>query len=100
MNKDRFMKDFNGEKIFSLEYDKETLKDMVIEKQEEIERLNNIINELEKWLKGEIDYNDNWYNPETKEYIGQKHFPDDTVEGFQYALDKLDELKGSDKDNV
>lgn len=38
MNK--YMKDFNGEKIFSLEYDKETLKDMVLEKQEEIERLN------------------------------------------------------------
>ena len=51
----RFMKDFNGEKIFSLEYDKETLKDMVLEKQEEIERLNNIINEFEDWLKEIID---------------------------------------------
>ena len=27
--KEKYMKDFNGEKIFSLEYDKETLKDMV-----------------------------------------------------------------------
>lgn len=45
------MKDFNGEKVFSLEYDKETLKDMVLEKQEEIEKLNNIINKA-------IDYID------------------------------------------
>lgn len=37
---EKFMKDFNGSKVFSLEYDKETLKDMVLEKQEEIERLN------------------------------------------------------------
>ena len=35
----RFMKNFSGEKIFSLEYDKETLRDMVIAKQEEIEKL-------------------------------------------------------------
>lgn len=48
---ERFMKDFNGEKVFSLEYDKETLKDMVLEKQEEIERLNIIINKA-------IDYID------------------------------------------
>ena len=48
---ERFMKDFNGEKVFSLEYDKETLKDMVLEKQEEIEKLNNIINKA-------IDYID------------------------------------------
>lgn len=42
MNKERFMKDFNSEKIFSLEYDKETLRDMVLEKQEEIEKLNKV----------------------------------------------------------
>ena len=47
---ERFMKDFNGEKVFSLEYDKETLKDMVLDKQGEIERLNNIITELEKFI--------------------------------------------------
>ena len=33
------MKNFSGEKIFSLEYDKETLRDMVIAKQEETEEL-------------------------------------------------------------
>lgn len=44
MSKEKFMKDFNGEKIFSLEYDKETLKDMVLELQEEKEQ-------IKIWLK-------------------------------------------------
>lgn len=44
--KEKYMKDFNGEKIFCLEYDKETLRDMVIYRQEEIEKLENIIKEL------------------------------------------------------
>lgn len=35
----RLKKDFNGEKIFCLEYDKETLRDMVLEQQEEIKEL-------------------------------------------------------------
>lgn len=39
MNKDRFMK--NG--VFSLEYDKETLKDMVLELQDENKALRMII---------------------------------------------------------
>ena len=51
MKKELFIKDFNGEKVFSLEYDKETLKDMVIEKQQEIERLNNIIKIMENYLE-------------------------------------------------
>ena len=38
--KDRFMK--NG--VFSLEYDKETLRDMVLELQEENQKLKEIIN--------------------------------------------------------
>jgi len=37
----RYKKDFNGDKIFCLEYDKETLRDMVLEQQEEIKELNN-----------------------------------------------------------
>ena len=37
--KDRFMK--NG--VFSLEYDKETLRDMVLEKQEEIQKQKKVI---------------------------------------------------------
>lgn len=44
MGKEKFMKDFNGEKIFSLEYDKETLKDMVLELQEQKEQ-------IKIWLK-------------------------------------------------
>lgn len=50
---DRFMKDFNGEKIFSLEYDKETLRDMVLDKQEEIERLHFIIKEVREYIDKE-----------------------------------------------
>lgn len=66
---DRYMKDFNGEKIFCLEYDKETLKDMVIDKQEEIERLNNII-------------------IQAIEYIGKNTYIDEDNE----VLDKLLEI--------
>lgn len=47
---ERFMKNFNGEKIFSLEYDKETLRDMVLDKQEEIERLHTIIKEVREYI--------------------------------------------------
>ena len=73
----RFMKDFNGEKIFCLEYDKETLKDIVIEKQEEIERLNNIINELERYINEEYIYDE----------LGMKIFDASQLQ------DKLQELK-------
>ena len=38
IRKEKFMKEFNGEKIFCLEYDKETLKDMVCELQEKIDK--------------------------------------------------------------
>ena len=48
--KEKYMKDFNGEKIFSLEYDKETLRDMVLDKQEEIEKLNKRINKVLEML--------------------------------------------------
>ncbi len=52
---ERFMKDFNGEKVFSLEYDKETLRDMVLEKQERIDKAIEYINEhLEATEYGEI----------------------------------------------
>lgn len=45
MNKEK-TKLFHKNRVFSLEYDKETLRDMVLEYQEKIERLNNIINDL------------------------------------------------------
>ena len=51
MTMNKYMKNFNGEKVFSLEYDKETLRDMVIEKQEEIERLNSIIKEVREYIE-------------------------------------------------
>lgn len=44
--KERFMK--NG--VFSLEYDKETLKDMVLELQEENKQLKDNWHMLKKWL--------------------------------------------------
>ena len=36
--KKRYMKSFNGEEVFSLEYDKETLRDMICELQERIDK--------------------------------------------------------------
>lgn len=56
-------------------------------REEEIERLNNIINELEKWL-WEERYKHNG------EYVlsGRK-----AEEVYTLILDKLQELKGSDK---
>ena len=46
------------------------------EKDKEIERLNNIINELEKWLKAHLDDEFYWFK----------------------IYDKLQELKGEDKE--
>ena len=57
-----------------------------IEYRKEIERLNNIINELEKWLK---DYIKLFDKPDMLE--------EQTLEDLK-VLDKLQELKGSDKD--
>ena len=53
----------------------------------EIERLNNIINELEKWLK---DYIKLFDKPDMLE--------EQTLEDLKEVLDKLQELKGSDKE--
>ena len=52
------------------------LKDRVHEQEWEIERLNNIINELEKWLKVHLDDEFYWFK----------------------MYDKLQELKGEDKE--
>ena len=52
---------------------------------EEIERLNNIINELEKYIKN------------NKVAIGIKKNSNYAIP-VEYALDKLQELKGSDKE--
>ena len=50
--KERFMK--NG--VFSLEYDKETLKDMVLTLQEENKQLKDNWNKLKKDLELVVDY--------------------------------------------
>lgn len=47
---ERYMKDFNGEKVFCLEYDKETLRSMVEEKQENIIVLRNYVTVLRRKL--------------------------------------------------
>ena len=60
------------------EYNEEVQK-----QQQEIERLNNIINELEKWLK---DYINLFYKPDMLE--------EQTVEDLKEVLNKLQELKG------
>lgn len=56
------------------------------EKDKEIERLNNIINELEKWLE---DYIKLFDKPDILE--------EQTCEDLKEVLDKLQELKGSGK---
>ena len=54
--------------------------------QEEIERLNNIINELEKWLEERL---------EKLDIVGD----DDIYMALEIALNKLQELKGSEMKN-
>lgn len=46
MNKERFMK--NG--VFSLEYDKETLRDMVLELQEENKKQKEVIDKVKEFI--------------------------------------------------
>lgn len=54
MSKDLYMKDFNGEKIFSLEYDKETLKDMVLDLQNQLQQKENNIKEVREYIENNI----------------------------------------------
>ena len=65
------------------EYEEVMLEKQLKEKDKEIERLNNIINELEKWVK-----EDNTCF-ETQFAMGR-------CVNFQCILDKLQELKGSE----
>lgn len=64
------------------------------EKDKEIERLNNIINELEKWLGESIEKH-------TEDYLDWKYDRKVYLAGsekLQNVFDKLQELKGSDKE--
>lgn len=83
--KERFMK--NG--VFSLEYDKETLKDMVLELQEKNKQLIDNWNKLKKDLELVVDYG-----------LGDESSKWDKIYG-EYAkstLKFMQELQGSDSD--
>jgi hypothetical protein len=63
-------------------------------KEKEKERLNNIINELEKWLEESIEKH-------TEDYLDWKYDRNVYLAGsekLQNVFDKLQELKGSDKE--
>ena len=68
------------------------------EKDKEIERLNNIINELEKWLESESNF---WKEQQEKAIengwleFGGKY---NTTIIYENAINKLQELKGSVKE--
>lgn len=74
------------------------LNDYINSQQQEIERLNNIIDELEKWLKKESNF---WKEQQEKaiEYgwleFGGKY---NTTIIYDDVINKLQELKGSDKE--
>lgn len=70
---------------------------MIIQLQQENKRLKDNWNELKEYLKHEIEFDKRWYIPEAEEYIAQKHFPDDTIDGFRYALNKIQELEKGDR---
>lgn len=76
---------FYGEE---LKTESEQLKEWLIVANKENERLNNIINELEKYIIDfKEDYEKNEFQPNAKVYIYWKDL-----------IDKLQELKGSDKE--
>lgn len=67
---------------------KDTLNKQLEEKDKELDRLNNIINELEKWCNECIDYN----------IISRKNgYTTISDEFFEIVLDKLKELKENNK---
>ena len=80
------------------EYDR--LKDRVHEQYDEIKRLNNIINELEKWLESELKRLEKIQNPNrgVKPYGQEYNNYTLLIGAYDNALDKLRELKGVDKE--
>ena len=76
----------------------EDLFQMLADKDEEIERLNNIINELEEWLIKIIEDNEKTINnnKDLQWEIIQKETYLDRIMILNCILDKLRELKGSD----
>ena len=76
---------FNMSKIYM-----NKLEAKIKELQQEKERLNNTINKLEKWLNDEIYRHEEVYKPSNIIFIENGE--------LQKVLDKLKELKGSDKE--
>ena len=66
------------------EYEEVMLEKQLKEKEEEIERLNNIINELEKYLNEQVDY--------------MTHHSIERMVAFDCCRHRLQELKGSEKE--
>ena len=78
------------ERLTKVEQEHQILNGML---RKENDRLNNIINELEKWLNEKICLNKN-----DKDYINSMTFVGVNLQMYQMFLDKLQELKGSDKE--
>ena len=75
----------------------EILKEKLEEEEREIERLNNIINELEKYLIEEIEDYDKHINSQYITDIAREQYEGEKV-CFEDMLGRLQELKGSDKE--
>ena len=86
--KERFMK--NG--VFSLEYDKETLKDMVLTLQEENQQLKDNWNKLREYFNARIEVCDNRLSSPFCNF--EKATKERLI--FSQCLEKLEELQGSD----
>ncbi len=69
-----------------------TTTEELCEATKEIERLNNIINELEKDLQSNIAYYDNLYEEQDEQEYIDKYF------ALKEVFEKLQELKGSEKE--
>ena len=90
--------DLLKEKIIKEIFSEDFLNDIKDEKDKEIERLNNIINELEKWLLEEHKKKQKWYNEQLsindRRYYKEKYLTSLTM--INVFFDKLQELKGSE----
>ena len=78
--------------IERLEHEEDRLREKLLNKDQEIERLNNIINELEKYLRNEEAEYDRLYEEQDEQEYLEKYFATRNV------LYRLQELKGSDKE--
>ena len=82
-------------------YSAEYVDKMFKKQDKETERLNNIINELEKWLRSEIKRIEELQNPaksKVKPYGEEYNNYTLIIGAYDNVLDKLQELKGEDKE--